>query len=131
MTRRPVSFMRPNIPFASTPRRRSDQLRGRELRLQCGPMNDTRWLTRERGLFAGALVIGAAAVGLGAPVDFVLFGLMLAGIALFHDHPLQVALTGLAVIVAYKLVVTGFDTGPGLPGLALHIGHEWVTLANF
>src|ERR671928_179001 len=27
-------------------------------------MNDTRWLTRERGLFAGALVIGAAAVGL-------------------------------------------------------------------
>ena len=93
-------------------------------------MNDTRWLTRERGLFAGALVIGAAAVGLGAPVDFVLFGLMLAGVALFHTHPLQVALTGLAVIVAYQLVVTGFDTGPGLTGLALHLGHEWVTLAN-
>jgi Na+/H+ antiporter NhaD/arsenite permease-like protein len=93
-------------------------------------MNDTRWLTRERGLFAGALVIGAAAVGLGAPVDFVLFGLMLAGVALFHGHPLQVALTGLAVIVAYQLVVADFDTGPGLTGLALHLGHEWVTLAN-
>ncbi|HEX7237625.1 MAG TPA: citrate transporter [Gammaproteobacteria bacterium] len=55
---------------------------------------------------------------------------MLAGVALFHDHPLQVALTGLAVIVAYKLAVTGFDTGLGLPGLALHLGDEWVTLAN-
>jgi Na+/H+ antiporter NhaD/arsenite permease-like protein len=93
-------------------------------------MNDTRWLTRERGLFAGALVVGAVAVGLGAPVDFVLFGLMLAGVALFHDHPLQVALAGLAVIVVYKLIVTGFATGPGLTGLALHLRHEWVTLAN-
>ncbi len=93
-------------------------------------MNDTRRLTRERGLFAGALVIGAAAVGLGVPLDFVLFGLMLAGVALFHDYPLQVALTGLAVIVAYKLAVTGFDSGYGLPGLALHLGHEWVMLAN-
>jgi hypothetical protein len=27
-----------------------------------------------------------AAVGLGAAVDFVLFGLMLAGVALFHHH---------------------------------------------
>jgi Na+/H+ antiporter NhaD/arsenite permease-like protein len=60
----------------------------------------------------------------------VLFALMLAGIALFHDHPLPVALTGLAVIVTYKLAVTGFDTGPGLTGLALHLGQEWVTLAN-
>jgi Na+/H+ antiporter NhaD/arsenite permease-like protein len=93
-------------------------------------MNDTRWLTRERGLFAGALVVGAAAVGLGAAIEFVLFGLMLAGVALFHERPLEVALTGLAVIVAYKLAVTGFDTGTGFTGLALHLGHEWVTLAN-
>jgi len=55
---------------------------------------------------------------------------MLAGVALFHDRPLQVALTGLAVIVAYQLAVTGFDTGPGLAGLALHLRREWVTLAN-
>jgi Na+/H+ antiporter NhaD/arsenite permease-like protein len=93
-------------------------------------MNDTRWLTRERGLFAGALVIGAAAVGLGIRVEFVLFGLTLAGVALFHEHPLQVALTGLAVIIAFKLAVTGFDTGFGFTALALHVGHEWVTLAN-
>jgi Na+/H+ antiporter NhaD/arsenite permease-like protein len=93
-------------------------------------MIDTRRLTPERGLFAGALVIAAAAVGLGVPVEFALFGLMLTGIALFHAHPLQVALTGLAVIVAYKLAVTGFDTGSGMTGLALHVGHEWVTLTN-
>jgi len=93
-------------------------------------MNDTRWLTLPRGLFVGALVVGGVAVGLGAPIDFVLFGLTLAGVALFHDHPLEVALTGLAAIVAYQLAVTGFDTGPGLTGLAAHLGHEWVTLAN-
>ena len=93
-------------------------------------MNDTRRLTRERGLFAGALVIGAAAVALGVPVDFALFGLMLAGIALFHHHTLQVALTGVAAIIVYELASGGFDTGPGFAGLALHLTHEWVTLAN-
>ena len=41
-----------------------------------------------------------------------------AGVALFHHHTLQVALTGLAVITLYKLVFTGFKTGPGLAGLA-------------
>ena len=89
-----------------------------------------RALARERGLFIGALVIGAAAAGLGVPVDFVLFGLTLAGVALFHHHTLQVALTGLAVITLYKLGFTGFKTGPGLGGLALHMAHEWVILAN-
>ncbi len=55
---------------------------------------------------------------------------MLAGIALFHHHTLQVALTGLATIVVYELASGGFDTGPGIEGLALHLEHEWVTLAN-
>ena len=49
----------------------------------------------------------------GAPVDFVLFGLTLLGVALFHHHTLRVALTGLATIVVYKIVFTGFKTGPG------------------
>lgn len=40
------------------------------------------------------------------------------------------ALTGLSAIVLYKLVFTGFKTGPGLSGLLAHFGHEWVTLAN-
>ena len=50
--------------------------------------------------------------------------------ALFHRHTLYVALAGLAAIAAYKLGFTGFKTGPGLEGLALHLAHEWVILAN-
>jgi hypothetical protein len=43
---------------------------------------------------------------------------------------LQVALTGLAVITAFKLGFTGFKTGPGIEGLVSHMGHEWVVLTN-
>ena len=66
----------------------------------------------------------------GIPVDFILFALTLAGVALFHHHTLRVALTGLAVIAVYKLAFTGFKTGPGFAGLATHFQHEWVILAN-
>ena len=59
-----------------------------------------------------------------------LFALKLIGVPVFHHMTLQVALTGLAAIVAYKLAFTGFKTGPGLSGLALHMWHEWVILAN-
>src|SRR6476661_1665274 len=67
---------------------------------------------------------------LGIPVDFILFALTLLGVAVLHHHTLQVALTGLAAIVAYKLVFTGFKFGAGFTGLALHMQHEWVILAN-
>ena len=66
----------------------------------------------------------------GIPVDFILFGLTLLGVALFHRHTLAVALTGLAVITVYKLVFTGFKAGPGIAGFAAHMAHEWVILAN-
>ncbi|MGY4223725.1 Na+/H+ antiporter NhaD/arsenite permease-like protein [Bradyrhizobium sp. USDA 4503] len=67
----------------------------------------------------------------GIPLDFILFALTLLGVAIFHHHTLAVALTGLAAIVAYKLLFAGFAKfGAGLPGLAHHIEHEWVTLAN-
>ena len=66
----------------------------------------------------------------GIPVDFILFALTLLGVALFHRYVLQVALIGLAVIIVYKLAFTGFKTGPGLGGLAQHMAHEWVILAN-
>ena len=89
-----------------------------------------RLLERERGLFAGALVIAAACIALGVPIDFVLFGLTLAGVALFHHHTLQVALVGLGVILVYKLGFAGFKTGPGFGGLALHMANEWVLLTN-
>ena len=66
----------------------------------------------------------------GVPFDFVLFALTLLGVALFHHHTLKVALTGAVVITLYQLFVTGFKAGIGLPGLAGHLVHEWVTLAN-
>jgi Na+/H+ antiporter NhaD/arsenite permease-like protein len=43
---------------------------------------------------------------------------------------LRVALIGLATITAYKVLVTGLPTGPGVGGLLSHLGHEWVILAN-
>ena len=66
----------------------------------------------------------------GIPVDFILFALTLIGVALFHHKTLQVALTGLAAIVLYKLIFTGFKYGGGLTGLALHLQHEAVVLSN-
>ncbi|MGA9515310.1 MAG: citrate transporter [Pseudolabrys sp.] len=66
----------------------------------------------------------------GIPIDFVFFALTLLGIALFHRHTLPIALAGLALITAYKLVFTGFKDGAGLTGLGLHLGHEFSLLAN-
>jgi Na+/H+ antiporter NhaD/arsenite permease-like protein len=66
----------------------------------------------------------------GIPVDFILFGLTLLGVALFHRHTLHVALAGLAAISLYKFAFTGFKFGVGLTGFALHLQHEWVILAN-
>jgi Na+/H+ antiporter NhaD/arsenite permease-like protein len=67
---------------------------------------------------------------LGIPAEFILFGLTLAGVAVFHHKTLQVALAGLASVVLYKLAFTGFKFGAGLGGLALHMQHEAVTLSN-
>jgi len=39
-------------------------------------------------------------------------------------------LIGLAVITLYKVGFAGFKTGPGVGGLAMHLRHEWVILAN-
>jgi Na+/H+ antiporter NhaD/arsenite permease-like protein len=66
----------------------------------------------------------------GIPVDFILFALVLLGVATLHHHTLTVALVGAAAISLYQWLSTGFKTGTGLAGLAGHFGHEWVTLAN-
>lgn len=66
----------------------------------------------------------------GIPIDFILFGLTLLGVALFHHATLYVALTGLATITLYKIMFTGFKTGAGVMGFAGHLGHEWVVLTN-
>ena len=66
----------------------------------------------------------------GIPVDFILFGATLLGVALFHHYVLQVALSGLATITVYKILFTGFKTGAGIAGFVAHMGHEWVLLVN-
>ncbi len=64
------------------------------------------------------------------PIDFVLFALTLIGVALFHHHTLRVAVTGLVVIAVYKTLASPFREGAGLAGLAAHLAHEWVVIAN-
>ena len=66
----------------------------------------------------------------GIPGDFILFALTLAGVALFHHHTLRVAVLGLLVITAYKLLFSPFHGVAGIPGLMALLGHEWVTVAN-
>jgi len=64
------------------------------------------------------------------PIDFLLFGVVLACVAIFHHHTLRVAVIGLAAITAFKVLFSPFATGPGLPGLGAHLMHEWVLIAN-
>jgi Na+/H+ antiporter NhaD/arsenite permease-like protein len=78
----------------------------------------------------GIAAAAEAPVIFGIPMEFILFALTLLGVAVFHHYTLQVALSGLASIAIYKLVFTGFKTGPGIAGLALHMQHEWVILTN-
>ena len=79
---------------------------------------------------ASAFAAGSLPSVGGIPFDFILFALTLLGVALFHHATLYVALTGLVTISAYKVLVTGFQTGAGVAGLVGHLGHEWVTIAN-
>jgi Na+/H+ antiporter NhaD/arsenite permease-like protein len=67
---------------------------------------------------------------LGIPLDFILFGLTLFGVALFHHHTLPIAIAGLTAITIYKITFTGFKFGTGVAGFAQHMQHEWVILAN-
>ncbi len=64
------------------------------------------------------------------PFEFLLFGATLLGVAILHHRTLSVALIGLVAILVYKFTITGFSHGDGLAGLAAHLGHHWVELAN-
>lgn len=64
------------------------------------------------------------------PIEFILFGLTLLGVAVFHRHTFAVSLVGLTAIALYKLFFTGFRFGPGVAGLAESFAYEWVILAN-
>ena len=66
----------------------------------------------------------------GIPLEFVLFGLTLLGIALFHKRALTISVGGRLLILAYEGLVTAFPTGRGLDALMLHAEHEWVIITN-
>ena len=91
-------------------------------------------LLREMAALALSAAPGTAPAGgptlAGIPIEFFLFGLTLLGVALFHAHTLKVALSGLVAIALFKILFSGFKSGPGVLGFASHLGHEWVTLAN-
>ena len=59
----------------------------------------------------------------GIPPEFILFGLTLLGVAIFHERNLEVALTGLAAIAAYKWIALDY-------ALAQHFMHEWKLVLN-
>ena len=66
----------------------------------------------------------------GIPVEFILFAATLLCVAIFHHHTLRVALCGLAAVVGFKLLFTGFSAGAGIAGFGAHLRHEWVILSN-
>ena len=79
--------------------------------------------------FAQGMVSEPPALGT-IPVDFILFALTLAGVALFHHHTLKVAVSGLVVITIFKILFSPFPEGAGVGGFVAHLGHEWVLLTN-
>ena len=64
------------------------------------------------------------------PVEFLIFGATLAGVATFHRHALPIAASGLLAVIAFQWAFGAFPAGPGAAGLAAHFAHEWVILAN-
>jgi Na+/H+ antiporter NhaD/arsenite permease-like protein len=64
------------------------------------------------------------------PPEFLIFGLTLGGVALFHRHALPIAAAGLTAVIAFEWAFTQFPAGAGATGLAAHFAHEWVVLVN-
>src|SRR6185503_5619967 len=59
------------------------------------------------------------------PVEFVIFGATLIGVALFHRHTLAVAVVGLIAALLVR-----FGPNASLGEVATHFRQEWVVLAN-
>ena len=65
-------------------------------------------------------------MGLSAiPLEFVIFGATLLGVALFHRHTMAVAVLGLFAAVVLRYVQAGSASA-----IAAHFAAEWVPLAN-
>jgi Na+/H+ antiporter NhaD/arsenite permease-like protein len=57
------------------------------------------------------------------PPEYVIFAVLLLGIAIFHQRTFEVAAVGTAVLLAYKMLWPGID-------LVQHLAHEWRLLVN-
>ncbi|MGL4573469.1 MAG: citrate transporter [Burkholderiaceae bacterium] len=64
------------------------------------------------------------------PIEFVLFVLVLAGVAISHHNAMKIAIVGAVVIALYKIVFSPFKFGAGVTGFGSHLVHEWVVLVN-
>ena len=64
------------------------------------------------------------------PVEFLIFGVTLLGVAVFHRHTLLIALLGLAAVIGYKVLCGDFHGQPGFIGLQWHLLEEWVIVTN-
>ncbi len=82
------------------------------------------------GSLALAAGIDSKSALFGVPVEFILFVATLFGVAVFHHHTLRIALGGVAAVVGYKFIFTGFHSGGGWAGFGAHLSHEWVILSN-
>jgi len=59
------------------------------------------------------------------PLEFVIFGATLLGVALFHRQALAVAVSGLVAALLFR-----YGTTASLGDIASHFEHEWVILTN-
>jgi Na+/H+ antiporter NhaD/arsenite permease-like protein len=75
-------------------------------------------------------VLEGAARVMDIPLEFVIFGLTLLGVALLHRHALAVALTGLIVAGLYRLIVAAGGVASGARELSGHFAGEWVIFVN-
>jgi Na+/H+ antiporter NhaD/arsenite permease-like protein len=75
------------------------------------------------GSFAGPVVAGI-------PMEFILFAVILLGVALFHRYTFPIAAIGALVVALYKVFFSPFKTGAGWTGFGAHLVHEWVILVN-
>ncbi|MEX0734467.1 MAG: hypothetical protein WD944_10750 [Steroidobacteraceae bacterium] len=64
------------------------------------------------------------------PIEFLIFGITLAGVAVFHRHALPIAAAGFASVIVFEWAFTQFPGGLGAAGLVRHFAHEWVILVN-
>ena len=65
----------------------------------------------------------------GIPIEFFIFALTLFSVAVFHHHTLKSAISGLIVIVVYKVLVQDFSLTDHFIGTDAHPG-EWNILLN-